>query len=633
MEAGDRLTDEALLELISRGDAAARSAFADCYLKPVHDFALRVSLDSGLAAAASLAAFGRLATEAEQRPPRLPPRSWLLALVHEEALARMRRGGRAGAAPDEEPELVPPLDERFLQPSVDASDGGDAGHLRLAWQAARAQRPRDYALLDLTLRRGLAPEEIAKITALSRSSAYTTLGRLRGALEEAFAAALLYEAGREACPELTELVARSAELDPALRREVTRHAEGCPICGRTGADYPLAGELFASLADVEPPTDLLERAAGTLAGSEVADGETEAQVGLPFEALALAETRAEDEPEAEDAPELADEQEPEDEFEADEALLPEAEELEADSARDALEAEEEEPLAEAEEEEPPGEYTAEAEPAAAAAEASDVGDWPFRPEPAAFPASGGASPPPRAAAPFAFGGDDGGSGGSRRKLFAIVGVLTIALVLVGVVLGDRIGGGGDDNGGGAAGLATGTPGVGQIACGSSPTIDQGVRATLSFESADLAGFTISDVGVRAISENVGAQSLGATVEGNLTVVLDAFPVPGAAGGTAEYRLDVEFAREQEKVQSECTVLVRAPAEATMTPADDTPVPTETPAPGGRTYTVVAGDFLSTICERERPPELSVDECVAEVVRLNGLASPNAITIGAELLLP
>jgi hypothetical protein len=29
----------------------------------------------------------------------------------------------------------------------------------------------------------------------------------------------------------------------------------------------------------------------------------------------------------------------------------------------------------------------------------------------------------------------------------------------------------------------------------------------------------------------------------------------------------------------------------------------------------------------------VDECVAEVVRLNGLASPNDIPIGAEMLLP
>jgi hypothetical protein len=65
------------------------------------------------------------------------------------------------------------------------------------------------------------------------------------------------------------------------------------------------------------------------------------------------------------------------------------------------------------------------------------------------------------------------------------------------------------------------------------------------------------------------------------------------------------------------------AEATATP--------EAAGPGG-TYTVVSGDSLFSICAAQ-VPGMDPNACVEQVVQLNQLPGPDAISVGQELTLP
>ena len=76
--------------------------------------------------------------------------------------------------------------------------------------------------------------------------------------------------------------------------------------------------------------------------------------------------------------------------------------------------------------------------------------------------------------------------------------------------------------------------------------------------------------------------------------------------------------------------------ATATPRPPgTPAAGTTPGATGNTgtYTVVSGDSLSSICTKEKPASMSVNECVDRVVSLNRLSSAGEISIGQQLTVP
>lgn len=79
-----------------------------------------------------------------------------------------------------------------------------------------------------------------------------------------------------------------------------------------------------------------------------------------------------------------------------------------------------------------------------------------------------------------------------------------------------------------------------------------------------------------------------------------------------------------------------PAGATPTrpAASTTPARTATPSStGSGTYTVASGDTLSSICAARKPASMSVTDCVAQIVSLNGLSSDSSISIGQTLKIP
>ena len=254
--------NEELIRLASQGDPESVAALARRSISSLFDFAIRVTLDEAAARAIAESTLGRALSELDRRPPNLAFRTWMFGIARDEALDNMRTRGRDGADSTQ----LSPLDERFIH--LDDSSR-DAEMALWTWQAARAQRPRDYSLLDLAIRRRIPPEEIADIASLSRSGIYAVLGRLRGAFEESFFTSTLYFRGRPDCAELEKLVTEASSLGPALRRDLGRHAESCAICKETRNGLTLAADILGSFSNVTVPRDLVERLAPAPAEASV----------------------------------------------------------------------------------------------------------------------------------------------------------------------------------------------------------------------------------------------------------------------------------------------------------------------------------------------------------------------------
>jgi DNA-directed RNA polymerase specialized sigma24 family protein len=544
-------------------------------LASLYDFALRLTLDPSLALDTTLVALRRLCEEpSESRAPRAIS-THLYALLREEGLARLRRGGR-GELTNGNGGLLSPLERRFITlPAAGPSLADEAA--RWVWQSARGQRPRDYALLDLSLRRGLTPEDVADVAGLSQSGIYATLGRLRGLLEEAFAAWVLHAYGRDDCAGLAAAAPAAAEMTPALRRHISSHVEECAVCRATRARYPLAGDVFAAFVNIEPPPELQAQIAALTA--PVASAEETAPADDDVLPVVAPDALIEAVAEAPAAEAGADETAPlEPEHESSEAALveavatnapveePDAVELPAETvASDALEASEQttapnEPAA------PEGVVEPEeVVPTAAAPDARVAApriEAPALIAPAAVPVD-----------PFRLPKRDLRRAPSRRRglaaildndafrrlgpLVLFVGLTALAIYL-GWVSGTSIEGG-SGRSGPVPPLSSDSAGARQIGCGSPISLAQGEARRLTFNASSLAGYSITNVNVRAVSPGASAPAIDARVQEGLTVAFEALPLPGQPNRTDEYLFSILFRRGNDQSVAECTVLVRAPA--------------------------------------------------------------------------
>ncbi|HLF78279.1 MAG TPA: hypothetical protein VJB57_12395, partial [Dehalococcoidia bacterium] len=511
---------------LAAGDPSAWAELAGRYASDLYDFAIRIVLDAPAAAAVLEGSLERAQSDAADRTPFLGLRAWLLALVRDNALEALRQRGRADAEPDQAPTPLSTEDPMFVQ-TQDASIQELASW---AWQAARGQRPRDYSLLDLTLRRRLAPEEVAELAGLSRTGIYGVTGRLRGSFEEAFAATALFYRGRSECPDLNGVIGQNTELRPALRRDIARHAETCPNCRVTLNGLPLAADLFAVLSNVEVPPEL---------GAQI--GELTASAG----AGSVAAATAADAYESDDDERTLDFDTP---GVAQPDLLSGA--AVASAGGELLDANENEPDEGADDDEAfdeEEEYVAPLTP-------SEVAEEARRPVPLRFtrsPGPGNASTTPSERIRFdrqdvyasSPGGTGEGLGGMLNSISGGRGVWFLALLLgitliagyVGVAVGDSLSGGGDDSSG-VPGLPTRAGGARALACGSGPlTVDQGSSATLSLDPRALNGYQVVSVAVQPVTPGAAANAVVARAQGGTNVVLEALAVP-TQSALNEYRL-------------------------------------------------------------------------------------------------
>ena len=202
---------------------------------------------------------------------------WILRSTRNRALNRLARDRGKQLEP-----LEVHTEERWAMTDEQADPAaateiGD--RQRLVWTAARVLGERDLSLLDLHLRHGLEPAEIAAELGVTPNNAHQLLFRLRGKLKDAVGAALLWREGRPTCPALASLVPAQGRFDGPTSALVRRHQKDCRPCTAKLAGQTHPERLFAALPIAVVPLALRDQVQAGLA-----------ELGVPVQGVRTAPT-------------------------------------------------------------------------------------------------------------------------------------------------------------------------------------------------------------------------------------------------------------------------------------------------------------------------------------------------------
>lgn len=190
-------------------------------------------------------------------------RAWLYALARVECrrLRRSRereerRPGRGRIADPRTgrarpPEPAPKADDAFL----DEEDHRRLEMRKLVHGALSGLHSREREAVDLLVRHGMTPVELAGVLGLDDATAAELAVAARTALEDALRVPAVAEFGR--CPQVTAMVTgKQRPLDPEVVRDVDGHmAEGCRICAQD-RDRLAAATLLRTLPVAPVPAEL-----------------------------------------------------------------------------------------------------------------------------------------------------------------------------------------------------------------------------------------------------------------------------------------------------------------------------------------------------------------------------------------
>ncbi|MEV7534748.1 hypothetical protein ACIQNV_13765 [Streptomyces hydrogenans] len=169
--------------------------------------------------------------------------AWLYALARWACLRslgeqRRRRQGAHTGRPAVPPPAPPPV-------SAETAERRRAELATLAWPEAAGTTPEQREALELAVRHGLSPRQVAAVLALDPSAARELLATAGCEVERTRAALAVVSTG--SCPTVARLLTgdRQVILSAALRAELVRHVDDCPVCRRTaervGAAAPWPG--------------------------------------------------------------------------------------------------------------------------------------------------------------------------------------------------------------------------------------------------------------------------------------------------------------------------------------------------------------------------------------------------------
>src|SRR4029077_5582867 len=236
---GMPVAEAALGERVRDGDVEAFNALYEEYAPGIYDFLRRPLRDQAAAEDLTQATF----TQAfEHRSSLREPdkvRSWLWTMAHNLAMNQLGRERRSENIEDhvELAEL-----SRGPEETAVAHDAAER-----VWLAAASLEPRQYAVLDLTVRRDLSTHEVAETLGVPVSHAAVLVHRSHEALGNAVRY-LLVARRRERCEQLAALVpAGVRSLTPEQRSTVDHHMRRCEKCRELGDRLTKPVELFGAL--------------------------------------------------------------------------------------------------------------------------------------------------------------------------------------------------------------------------------------------------------------------------------------------------------------------------------------------------------------------------------------------------
>lgn len=240
------------------GDLAALGRLYEREMPGLYDFARRIVRDQAAAEDVVQNTFVRAFERRETLRDPARVKAWLYTIAHRLALDTLSRGRRIENV-DDQPDVRSPLpgpEEEVAREDVAA----------LVWAAASSLEPRQYAVLDLSVRRGLTTPEIAEALGVKSGHAAVLLNRAKEALENAMRF-LMVARRRDRCDRLAALVpAGVRSLTPAQRTSVDHHLRHCETCRSEAARALVPAELLGAL----PLFALPRRLEGSFAQSPVA---------------------------------------------------------------------------------------------------------------------------------------------------------------------------------------------------------------------------------------------------------------------------------------------------------------------------------------------------------------------------
>jgi RNA polymerase sigma factor (sigma-70 family) len=253
----DGQTDRELAIGAANGDQRAFAALYDRYFAQVYDLTVRMLSDPEAAADVTQSTFTQAYTGL--RAGRVPehPRAWLYTIAMGDA--NIRAAQPVGPAGPADEQRLPSFIEIDTTRRGARGAAEDAGVRKLVWTAAAGLSLREYALLDMTVRRDLSSEEIAEGLGISAETAESTVSGVRSTFQQHAERELLVSRGREGCPDLDALIQRSSaaggELDP---QALQAHVDGCETCRATVSSFGPPADVLSALALVPAPAGLKE---------------------------------------------------------------------------------------------------------------------------------------------------------------------------------------------------------------------------------------------------------------------------------------------------------------------------------------------------------------------------------------
>jgi len=255
-------SEEAIAARMLQGDPEAFAWLYERYFPRLYDLACRMLGDPDEAMDVAQETFLKFLEGRPRQPPR-HFRAYLYTIARREIYDVLRRSRRhvrwAGGEQEGAEEAEPRASDEGAEAEVLQRE-----RMTFLREALQALPEEEAMLLDLHLRHGLTPAELAAVFGRSTGAIHTRLSRARDHLEEAMAAWVLLRVGRRACPTLTAITGGPEEpppaLTPDLRRALRRHLEGCAACQETRRRYLSAAEWLGGMAMIPPSPARARRA-------------------------------------------------------------------------------------------------------------------------------------------------------------------------------------------------------------------------------------------------------------------------------------------------------------------------------------------------------------------------------------
>ena len=229
------MDDAELVRAARIGDTSAFPAIFDRHAGAVHDLALAMLRDRGLALEVVESTFldASLRLHALQEVHRL--RVWLLAVARRNAA--LRAGPTAG--PDRQPALPNNDPERFHLAS-------------LVWEAVADLPLRDRTMMDLELRQGVSENDLADALGVTPEQVQDLRGRMADRIEKGLAGFLITRTANGRCPGLAKVLKRwDSRFTSRDAGRIADHLDVCTVCTQARFDLPSPFVLYA--AALPPP--------------------------------------------------------------------------------------------------------------------------------------------------------------------------------------------------------------------------------------------------------------------------------------------------------------------------------------------------------------------------------------------